>query len=108
MKTRYAAVAAALLCLLAGVLGLGALPAAAQGCAMCKLSAEAAGEEAARALDYGIFILMTPTVIIFLGIFYWAFTHRDAPLGDQLEEEEAAAAAPPPIGGDAPGGDTAA
>ena len=59
-----------------------------QGCAMCKLSAEAAGEDAARALDYGIFILMVPTVIFFLGIFYWAFSHRDRSLADQMEAEE--------------------
>jgi hypothetical protein len=64
------------------------LPAEAQGCAMCKLSAEAAGEEAAKALDYGIFILLVPTVIFFLGIFYWAFSHRDRSLADQMEAEE--------------------
>lgn len=62
-----------------------------QGCAMCKLSAEAAGEDAARALDYGIFILLVPTVIFFLGIFYWAFSHRDRSLADQMEAEEQAA-----------------
>ena len=56
---------------------------------MCKLSAEAAGEDAARALDYGIFILMVPTVIFFLEIFYWAFSHRDRSLADQgIEGEE--------------------
>ncbi len=64
----------------------------AQGCVMCKLSAQAAGEEAAKALDYGIFILLTPTVIIFLGIFYWAFTHRDHSLADQEEEKKNAEA----------------
>ena len=62
----------------------------AQGCAMCKLSAEAAGERAARALDYGIFVLMAPAVIAFLGLFYWAFTHRDEALVDQMEAESGA------------------
>ena len=60
----------------------------AQGCAMCKLSAEAAGERTARALDYGIFILMTPAVMAFLGLFYWAFNHRDETLADQMEAED--------------------
>ena len=60
----------------------------AQGCAMCKLSAEAAGERTARALDYGIFILLTPAVMIFLGLFYWAFTHRDEALTDQMEADD--------------------
>ena len=68
------------------------IPAVAQGCAMCKLSAEAAGEDAARALDYGIFILLVPTIIFFLGIFYWAFSHRDRSLADQIEAEERAQA----------------
>ena len=61
----------------------------AQGCAMCKLSAEAAGERTARALDYGIFILLTPAVLVFLGVFYWAFAHRDETLADQMEAMEA-------------------
>ena len=81
-------------------LSAGILSADIQGCAMCKLSAEAAGEDAARALDYGIFILMVPTVIFFLGIFYWAFSHRDRSLADQMEAEEQAQAGlaelPPP------------
>ena len=89
----------------AGVSLIGTQAARAQGCAMCKLSAEAGGERTARALDYGIFILMTPTVVIFLGIFYWAFTHRDRTLAEQMEErsEEGALLAGQPPAGDSSG-----
>lgn len=85
------ALTAAMAVLLGGALAL-APSVGAQGCVMCKLSAQAAGEEAAKALDYGIFILMVPTVIIFMGVFYWAFTHRDRSLADQEEEEKNAEA----------------
>ncbi len=85
------ALTAAMAVLLWGALAL-APSVGAQGCVMCKLSAQAAGEEAAKALDYGIFILMVPTVIIFMGVFYWAFTHRDRSLADQEEEEKNAEA----------------
>ena len=88
----------------AGVFLITAQPAMAQGCAMCKLSAEAGGERTARALDYGIFILMTPTVIIFLGIFYWAFTHRDRTLADQMAEQNEDNETGEPLAGQAQAG----
>ena len=83
---RFGFVALVAAALLLGLLAV--QPALAQGCAMCKLNAQAGGEQVARTLDYGIFILMVPTVIIFLGIFYWAFNHRDQSLREQQEEEE--------------------
>jgi len=57
------------------LLGL-ALPVWAQGCPLCKTSVAAAGPEAAQALNLGIFVLLIPTLSIFLGILYWAFRHR--------------------------------
>lgn len=57
---------------------LGAVPAAwAQGCVMCKTSAAAIGEESAKTLDLGIFILLIPAVTIFLGIFFWMIRYRN-------------------------------
>ncbi len=53
-----------------------ALPAWAQGCPLCKASVAAAGPEAAKAVNFGIFVLLIPTLSIFLGILYWAFRHR--------------------------------
>jgi hypothetical protein len=41
----------------------------AQGCAMCYTSAAAAGPAAARAIDYGIIVLLTPALLLFIGIF---------------------------------------
>ena len=54
LTTRIAAAAGLAVVLLLGALAL-APSVGAQGCVMCKLSAQAAGEEAAKALDYGIF-----------------------------------------------------
>ncbi|MCH7987474.1 MAG: hypothetical protein IH847_12945, partial [Acidobacteria bacterium] len=44
---------------------------------MCKTSAAAIGEESAKTLDLGIFILLIPAVAIFLGIFFWMIRYRN-------------------------------
>ena len=44
---------------------------------MCKTSAAAIGEESAKTLDLGIFILLVPAVAIFLGIFFWMIRYRN-------------------------------
>jgi hypothetical protein len=41
----------------------------AQGCAMCYSAAAAAGPAAARAIDYGIIVLLTPALLLFISIF---------------------------------------
>ncbi len=72
--------------LVAGILGLLfclAPEAAAQGCAMCYANAEAAGPEAARALNLGILALLSPTLLLFGGIFLLA--HRRAKSGTQSD-----------------------
>ena len=70
---------------------LGAVPAAwAQGCVMCKTSAAAIGEESAKTLDLGIFILLIPAVAIFLGIFFWIIRYRNQVPNDEECEPTAA------------------
>ena len=67
----------AIAAIVAGLL-LSLVPAAwAQGCVMCKTSAAAIGEESAKTLDLGIFILLIPAVTIFLGIFFWMIRYRN-------------------------------
>ena len=57
----------AFLCALCGSV---ASPSAfAQGCAMCYSAAAAAGPAAARAIDYGIIVLLTPALLLFISIF---------------------------------------
>lgn len=73
MKNRLAACGL----LLTLLLGSFAPAAYAQGCVMCRTSASAADEEGRKALDLAIFVLLIPTVSIFLGVFYWAFRHRN-------------------------------
>ncbi len=53
--------------LLASVLAPEAL---AQGCSMCVKNAAATGEEGRRALNAGILILLTPTLLLFGGVFF--------------------------------------
>lgn len=57
--------------LIAAALALAVLaPGAAEAqCAMCKSAASAAGEQAARALNSGILVLLVPPVAIFCSIF---------------------------------------
>lgn len=45
----------------------------AQGCAMCKASAAALKDDALKALESGIIILMIPPVLIFVGLITLAF-----------------------------------
>ncbi len=67
----------AIAAIVAGLL-LSLVPAVwAQGCVMCKTSAAAIGEESAKTLDLGIFILLIPAVAIFLGIFFWIIRYRN-------------------------------
>lgn len=60
----------------------------AQGCAMCKTLAEAQGPEGQRAMNLAILVLLIPTVLIFVGILFWAFRFRDR---NQTEEFPSAA-----------------
>lgn len=48
----------------------------AQGCAMCRNAAAAGGEQAARAFNLGILVLLLPTITIFVGILFVAVRHR--------------------------------
>ena len=41
----------------------------AQGCSMCAKNAAAASPEGQRALNYGILILLAPTLLLFIGAF---------------------------------------
>jgi len=61
----------ALAALVVAALALALLaPAAAEAqCAMCKSAAQAAGDQAARAMNSGILVLLIPPVAIFCSIF---------------------------------------
>ncbi len=50
----------------------------AQGCAMCYTSAARAGSRAAHALDFGILVLLLPTLVLFLSVIVFTF-RRAAP-----------------------------
>lgn len=43
-----------------------------QGCAMCYTTAAAAGPGAARSLDLGILVLLVPTLVLFVGVLFFA------------------------------------
>ncbi len=45
----------------------------AQGCAMCYTSAAGAGSRAAHALDFGILVLLLPTLVLFLSVIVLTF-----------------------------------
>ena len=51
---------------------LAAAPAWTQ-CSMCRTAAAAQGPEAARAMNMGVLLLLTPAVALFSGIFALAF-----------------------------------
>ncbi|MFQ5723974.1 MAG: hypothetical protein ACE5G6_05730 [Terriglobia bacterium] len=55
---------------------LAAPEAFAQGCSMCRNTAAAGGEQATRALDLGVLILLVPTISIFAGILVFAVRYR--------------------------------
>jgi hypothetical protein len=42
----------------------------AQGCALCYTSASALGQAGQRSLDYGILALITPALVLFLGVMF--------------------------------------
>jgi hypothetical protein len=42
----------------------------AQGCALCYASASALGQAGQRSLDYGILALLTPALVLFLGVMF--------------------------------------
>ena len=63
MRLRFAAMA------LVGILA-SARGAFAQGCALCYASASALGQAGQRSLDYGILALLTPALVLFLGVMY--------------------------------------
>lgn len=56
----------------------GSASAFAQGCALCKNNASALKTGAIQALESGIFILLVPPVLIFIGIFVVAFRRRNS------------------------------
>jgi len=58
-----------------------AAPAAlAQGCPMCRTSAEAAGTAGTRAINLGILVLLIPTLLFFLGVLLFAVLRADTGL----------------------------
>ena len=81
MKARLAATA-----LIAVALFVLVPPAFAQGCAMCRTEAEATGPQGANSLNLAIFVLLIPTVTIFVGVVLWAFRFRNRSF---FEEEQA-------------------
>jgi heme/copper-type cytochrome/quinol oxidase subunit 2 len=62
--------------------------AAAQGCAMCKTSAEAAAAEQQKALNHGILVLAIPSVVIFGGISIFAVRYRASSSARQSQREK--------------------
>ena len=42
----------------------------AQGCALCYTSASALGASGQRSLDWGILALLTPALVLFLGVLF--------------------------------------
>jgi hypothetical protein len=84
----------AIFCLLlvAGLLLCAAPVAFAQGCAMCRSSAAALGQDGQRSLNLAIMVLLVPATSIFGGVLFWAFRKRDcyredveAEAGEELE-----------------------
>jgi len=59
-----------------GLLSLPASVAFAQGCSVCKTSAEAAAAEQQKALNRGILMLAVPSVVIFGGLSIFAVRYR--------------------------------
>ena len=72
------------------LLGLPGSVAFAQGCSMCKTSAEAAAAEQQKALNRGILMLAIPSVIIFGGLSVFAVRYRakEAAKPDEGAENE--------------------
>ena len=62
--------------------------AVAQGCAMCKTSAEAAAADQQQALNHGILVLAIPSVLIFGGISIFAVRYRSSSSARQSERKK--------------------
>ncbi len=50
----------------------------AQGCALCYTTAAAAGPAAARSLDIGILVLLTPALVLFVSVIAFAIRRAAA------------------------------
>jgi hypothetical protein len=77
--------------------GAAAVPAYAQGCAMCYNDAAAAKSTAIQALRSGTLILLFPVLLLFVGILAMAFRSRN-----RFNESEPAWELVPAAGGDRP------
>ncbi|HXE74490.1 MAG TPA: hypothetical protein VNN18_02490 [Candidatus Xenobia bacterium] len=64
---------------------LSAAPGYSQGCVMCRTSAAAGGDEAMKAFDLAVLVLLIPTLLIFIGILVFAFRYRNHPRVDTTE-----------------------
>lgn len=74
---------------------LACVPAAfAQGCALCRTSAAATGEEGGQALNLAILVLLLPTVTIFAGVLFFAFRYRNRSPWLAADSEDAARVSP--------------
>ena len=58
---------------------LAAAPVYPQGCVMCRTSAAAGGDEAMKAFDLAVLVLLIPTILLFCGILAFAFRYRNHP-----------------------------
>jgi hypothetical protein len=72
MRIRFAILA------LIGILGM-TRGAYAQGCALCYTTAAAAGPGAARSIDFGILVLVTPALVLFLSVMFLLYRRATAP-----------------------------
>lgn len=65
--------------ILAGIAILGmARGAHAQGCALCYTTASALGASGERSLDFGILALLTPALVLFLGVMFLLYRRATA------------------------------
>ena len=77
--------------ILVALVMLGFVPAVfAQGCVICKTTAAAGGEGAAKAMNLAILVLLIPTLSIFVGILLWAFRYRNRSLDEQTPRSDVA------------------
>jgi heme/copper-type cytochrome/quinol oxidase subunit 2 len=74
--------------LIGALLLLPITPAAAQGCSMCKTTAEAAAAEQQRSLNHGILVLAIPSVVIFGGLSVFAVRYRSTETSGQSESDQ--------------------
>jgi cbb3-type cytochrome oxidase subunit 3 len=49
---------------------------------MCRTSAAAGGDEAMKAFDLAVLVLLIPTILLFCGILAFAFRYRNHPRAD--------------------------